>query len=78
MTTMYLRNAKEIAIANRIAKEQGFITNIRDITSNDRYVVNVAARLAGADQSAQRTLEAAIIEQVRASERRLATVLPSY
>ncbi len=63
-TTMYLRNAKEIAIAARVAKGQGYITSIRDIKSSDRYVTNICARLAGGDSYARRDLQAAIVEQV--------------
>lgn len=65
---MYLNNAKEIAAAADAAKELGYTTSQRDIKSNDRYVMNIVSRLAGADRGEQRQLETAIrsaVEQVR-------------
>lgn len=65
---MYLNNAKEIAAAARVAKELDYQTSNADIKSNDRYVINIVARLAGADRGEQRELETAIVnavEQVR-------------
>ncbi len=65
-STMYLNNAKEIAAAARAAKELGYATSQADIRAHDRYVINIAARLA--DRAEQPALEAAIVnavEQVR-------------
>lgn len=67
-STMYLNNAKEIAAAAAAAKELGYTTSAADIRKNDRYVMNIVSRLAGADRSGQSALEQAItsaVSQVR-------------
>jgi hypothetical protein len=55
-TTMYLRNAKEIAVATRIAKSLGYKITQAEVRQN-RYVTNLAARLAGGDRYAFAELE---------------------
>lgn len=67
-STMYLNNAKEIAAATKAMKALGYEVTQADIRSNDRYVINIVARLAGMDRGEQREIESAIvdaIEQVR-------------
>lgn len=61
-STLYLNNAKEIAAAAKAAKELGYTTSNADIRANDRYVMNVVNRLAGADD---RELERAIVGAVK-------------
>lgn len=63
-TTTYLRNAKEIAAAAKAAKSLGYTTSATDIRTNDRYVMNIVSRLAGADGSEQCKLEQAIVDAV--------------
>ena len=56
MTTMYLRNAKEIAAAARVVNSLGYKVTQADVRQN-RYVTNLAANLAGADRYAFAELE---------------------
>lgn len=63
MTTMYLRNTKEIAAAARAAKILGYNTTQNDIRSNDRYVMNIVSRLGGDQQLSRAIVEA--VSQVR-------------
>ena len=63
-TTMYLRNAKEIAAAARAAKSLGYITSNADIKADDRYVINIVARIGG-----DMALEAAIVDAVKCERR---------
>jgi hypothetical protein len=56
MTTMYLRNAKEIAAATRTAKSLGYKITQAEVRGN-RYVTNLAANLAGANRYAFAELE---------------------
>jgi hypothetical protein len=56
MTTMYLRNAKEIAAATRTAKSLGYNVTQTEVRQN-RYVTNLAANLAGSDRYAFAELE---------------------
>jgi hypothetical protein len=56
MTTMYLRNAKEIAAAVRIIKSLGYKVTQAEVHQN-RYVTNLAANLAGSDHYAFAELE---------------------
>lgn len=65
-TTMYLNNQTEIAAAVRAIKSLGYITTQREIRAGDRYVMNIVERFAGADRSAQRRLEEAIVGTVAA------------
>ncbi len=51
MTTAYIRNRTEAALVAKVARECGRKTSIRDIYRNDRYLINVAERLFGADPS---------------------------
>lgn len=68
-TTMYLNNGREIAAAARAAKDLGYPTSQADIKIHDRYVINIVARLAGADRREQRELEQAIVSAVAAERR---------
>ena len=43
--TMYLRNKKEIAIANRILKKHGYKSTIKELQQNNRFLINILARL---------------------------------
>ena len=63
-TTMYLRNRAEIAAANCAAKALGYRTTVAALAADDRYVVNIVARLAGGAVSEQRELESAIVDAV--------------
>lgn len=48
-TALYIRNRREAALVAKVARECGRKTSIRDIYRNDRYLINVAERLFGAD-----------------------------
>jgi hypothetical protein len=49
VTAMYIRNRKEASVVARIARDYGCKTSIRDVMSNDRFLLNLADRLFGAD-----------------------------
>jgi hypothetical protein len=55
MTALYIRNRREAALVAAIARrEYNRRTSIRDIMSNDRFLVNLADRLFGADPTKTR------------------------
>jgi hypothetical protein len=50
MTAIYVKNRREATLVAAIAREEfGVATSIRDIYRFDRYLVNIADRLFGAD-----------------------------
>lgn len=50
MKPTYISNRTEAALVARIARAYGYTTSVRDIYAHDRYVINIAIRLFGADQ----------------------------
>jgi len=54
-TALYIKNRREAAIIAAIAREEFNVkTSIRDIYQNDRYLLNIAARLFGAAPDKER------------------------
>jgi len=50
MTPIYIKNRREAALVAAIAREQfGVRTSVRDVYRHDRFLVNLADRLFGAD-----------------------------
>ena len=48
-TTMYLRNQSELAAAAKVLRRHGLRASAAELREQDRYVMNIAARYAGAD-----------------------------
>lgn len=54
MKPTYIRNRTEAALVTRIARTYQRCTSINDVYANDRYLINIAERLFGADPRALR------------------------
>lgn len=52
MKPTYIRDRAEAALVARIARTYQRRTSINDVYANDRYLINIAARLFGADPRA--------------------------